>query len=139
MSDLGGAARAAEVLLRGMGGRTVMLRVPAPAVPADVTEQLGIAVPTFQDMPLFPVVFRKARAVVSEGKAARWELLVSARSVERLVGSLAFSSASFLFASAMGVMSDEELFEIESCTAEQIFGQPYVYRLVVRAPLAQMT
>ena len=139
MSALGAAARTADVLLRAVGGRTVMLRMPAPAVPADVTEQLGIATPTFQDLPLSPVVYRKARATVTAGKAARWELLVSATVVETLLGSLAYASASVLFATAFGVLSDDELLEIMSATEEQLFGQPYVYRLVLRAPLAQAT
>lgn len=115
-----------------------MLRMPAPAVPADVTEQLGIATPLFQDLPLAPVVYRKARATVAEGKAVQWELLVSATVVESLVGSLAYASASVLFAAAYGVLSGDELLEIVSATEEQVFGQPYVYRLVLRAPLAQM-
>ncbi|HEV2619469.1 MAG TPA: hypothetical protein VGU23_05965, partial [Acidobacteriaceae bacterium] len=59
------ARRAADVLLRAMGGRCVKLRTPAPAVPADVTEQLGIAAPLFQDLILGPVVFRKARATAT--------------------------------------------------------------------------
>jgi hypothetical protein len=142
MSDLvsatGAAARAADVLLRAMGGRTVMLRMPAPAVPSDVTEQLGIATPAFQDIALGPVVYRKARAAVAEGKAAKWELLVSATVVAGLVGSLTYASASVLFAAAYGVLSDDELLEIEAATQEQVFGQPYVYRLVLRAPLEQM-
>jgi len=121
-----------------MGGRTVMLRMPAPAVPADATEQLGIATPTFHDIPLGPVVYRKARATVDNGKAAKWELLVSASAVESLVGSLTYASASVLFAEAHGVLSDDELLEIESATQEQVFGQPYVYRLGLRAPLAQV-
>jgi len=141
MSDLvnrGSAAlRAADVLLRAMGGRSVMLRIPAPAA-ADVTEQLGIATPAFQDMPLKPVVFRKAWATVDENKAAKWEMLVSASAVEGVVGSLKYDSASVLFASAFGVLSDDKLLEIESATEEQAFGQPYVYRLVLRTPLAQM-
>ena len=132
------AVRAADVLLRAMGGQDAMLRMPAPAVPADPTEQLGIATPTFQDLPLAPVVFRKARATVAEGKAAKWELLVSATVIESLVGSLAFASASVLFAEAFGVLCGGELFEVESATAEQAFGRPYVYRLILRAPLAQM-
>ena len=37
-----------------------MLRLPAPAVPGDATEQLGLAVPEFQDVELAPVVFRSA-------------------------------------------------------------------------------
>jgi hypothetical protein len=142
MSDLlsasGAAARTADALMRAMGGRTVMLRMPSPAVPADITEQLGIATPAFQDLPLAPVAYRKARATVAAGKAAKWELLVSAITVENIVGSLAYFSASVLFADAFGVLSDDELLEIESATEEQVFGRPYVYRLLLRAPLAQI-
>jgi hypothetical protein len=142
MSDLSSrasaAANVANVLLRTMGGRSVLLRTPAPAVAADVAEQLGIATPMFQDLPLQPVVFRKARASVAEGKAAKWEMLVSASAVDSLLGSLAYNSASVLFAQAFGVLCDDELLEIESATEEQAFGRPYVYRLVLRAPLAQM-
>jgi hypothetical protein len=131
--------RAADVLLRGLGGAAILLRLPAPAVPADVSEQLGIATPSFQDLPLAPVVTRKARAVVAEGKAAKWELLVSASAVEKLIGSLAFDSASVLFANACGVLTDSngELLEIISATPEPGVGEPYIYRLVVRAPLAR--
>jgi hypothetical protein len=121
-----------------MGGRSVLLRTPAPAAAADVAEQLGIATPKFQDLPLWPVVYRKARATVAEGKAAKWEMLVSASVVESLLGSLAYNSASVLFAEALGVLCDDVLLEIESATQEQAFGQPYVYRLLLHAPLAQM-
>jgi hypothetical protein len=138
VTTTGAMTRVANVLLRATGGRSVMLRMPTPAVPADVTEQLGIATPTFQDLPLEPVVYRKARAVAASGKAAKWELLVSASVVESLVGSLAYASASVLFAQAYGVLSDDELLEIESATQEQVFGQPYVYRLLLRAPMMQM-
>ncbi len=142
MSDLigvtGATARAADVLLRATGGRSVMLRIPSPAVPADVTEQLGIAVPAFQDLPLAPVVYRKARATVAIGKAARWELLVSATAVRTIVTSLAYASATVLFATAFGVLSGDDLLEIESATEEQAFGRPYLYRLVLLAPLAQV-
>ncbi len=131
------ATRAADVLLRAMGGRSVMLRMPAPAVPADATEQLGLATPVFQDLPLAPVVFRKARATVVAGKTTKWELLVSATAVEAIIGSLAYSSASILFAQAFGVLSDSELLEIISATDEQANGQPYIYRLILRAPQAQ--
>ena len=133
------ATRTAEVLLRTMGGRSVMLRIPAPAVAADVTEQLGIATPAFQDLPLAPVAISKARATAAEGKAAKWELLVSAIAVESLVGSTAYASASVLFAQACGVLCDDTLLEILSATEQQAFGKPYLYRLTLRAPLAQIT
>jgi hypothetical protein len=130
------ARRAADVLLSCAGGRSVMLRMPAPANAGDTTEQLGLAVPTFQDMELAPVVFRKARATTAEGKAARSELMVSATAVNALVGSLGYSAASVLFATASGVLIDGVLMEVESATESEVGGVPYVYRLVLRAPLA---
>ena len=136
------SARATDVLLRAMGGRTVMLRMPAPAVPTDPTEQLGLATPAFQDLPLAPVVYRKARATLADGKPAKSELLVSATAIEALVGSLAYASASVLFANASGVLADSDdsdLLEIVSASAEEAFGRPYVYRLILHAPQARIT
>ena len=95
------AQRAADVLLRVRGGRAVMLRMPAPASAGDVTEQLGLAVPEFQDVELAPVVFRKARATMAEGRRRRG-VMVSASAVNGLVGSLGYSAASVLFARRLG-------------------------------------
>lgn len=95
----------------------------------------GLAVPEFQDVELAPVVFRKARATTAEGKTAKWELMVSATAVNAVVGSLGYSAASVLFANAFGVLVDGVLMEVESATESEVGGAPYVYRLVVRAPL----
>lgn len=136
LSATGAAARAADVLLRGVGGRTVMLRMPAPASAGDVTEQLGLETPLFQDVELSPVVFRKARASVTEGKAAKWELMISATAVEALVGSLGYSAAEVLFSTAFGVLVDGVLMTVVSATESEANGVPYLYRLVLRAPVA---
>jgi hypothetical protein len=134
------AIRAADVLLRVGGGRSVLLRMPGLASAGDATEQLGLAAPVFQDVELAPVVFRKARqAATTEAeasKAARWELMVSATAVAGLVGSLGYSAASVLFATAFGVLIDGVLLEIVSATESEVFGTPYVYRLVLTAPVA---
>ena len=115
-----------------------MLRLPAPASAGDTTEQLGLAAPSFQDVALEPVVFRKARATMADGKAAKSELMVSATAVNAVVGSLGYSAANVLFATAFGVLIDEVLMEIESATESEVGGATYVYRLVLRAPLALM-
>jgi hypothetical protein len=130
------AQRAADVLLQCAGGRAVLLRMPAPATPGDATEQLGLAVPAFQDVELAPVVFRKARATTADGKAAKSELMVSATAVNALVGSLGYSAASVLFAVAFGVLIDGVLMEVESATESEVGGAAYVYRLVLREPMA---
>ncbi|MEI9980793.1 MAG: hypothetical protein WDN23_17690 [Edaphobacter sp.] len=115
-------------------GRAVLLRMPAPATAGDVTEELGLAVPEFQDVELAPVVFRKAR-VAAGGK---WELMVSATAVNAVVGSLGYSAASVLFEAAFGVLVDEALMEVESVTESEVGGAPYVFRVVVKEPLALM-
>jgi hypothetical protein len=130
------AQRAADVLLQCAGRRAVLLRMPAPATPGDATEQLGLAVPAFQDVELAPVVFRKARATTADGKAAKSELMVSATAVNALVGSLGYSAASVLFAVAFGVLIDGVLMEVESATESEVGGAAYVYRLVLREPMA---
>jgi hypothetical protein len=137
LNDAGAAMRAADTLLRGVGGRAVMLRLPATASAGDVTEQLGLAVPEFQDVTLAPVVFRSARATVSEGKATKWELMVSATAIQTLLGSLGYGAAESLFGAAFGVLIDGVLMTIESATGAEVEGAVYLYRLVLRVPMAQ--
>ena len=139
MQSNAAATRAADTLLRSAGGRRVLLRIPSAATAGDATEQLGLATPTFQDVELAPVLFRKAMPHLSTANGVRWELLVSATAVNAVVGSLTFQSGSVLFAQAYGVLVDETLMEIEFATASQIFGEPYVYRLMLRVPESLLT
>ncbi|MEO6924352.1 MAG: hypothetical protein ABI142_11040 [Bryocella sp.] len=136
LNDSGAAVRAADALLRGVGGRAVMLRMPASASAGAVTEQLGLGVPMFQDVELAPVVFRSARATVAEGNAAKWELLVSATAVQSLLGSLGYGAPEAMFGAAFGVWIDGVLLAVESATGAEVSGAPYLYRLVLRAPVS---
>jgi hypothetical protein len=123
----------------------VLLRTPAPAVPNDDGEQLGLSVPQFQDSPLSPVVYRRVRPRIPSGIAtassrpAQYELLVSATAINNLVGSLAYGSAATLFAVAFGILIDGVLMEIESATYSELGGAPYLYRLLLRGPMALRT
>jgi hypothetical protein len=128
--------RVADALLLGSGGRTVKLRIPASAVPADPAEQLGLAVPQFQDIEVTPVVFRNTSAKTAEGKAARRELIVSATAIEALTSATGLGSAEALFASAFGVLVDDRLLTIDSATEMEAGGAVFAYRLSVREPLA---
>ena len=129
------ALRAAESLLRCAGGQAVFLRVPT-AAGAGVDEQLGLATPEFQDEELSPVVFRKARPQLA-GDVPRWELLISAVSVNGLIGLTGMVDASALFAGAFGVVVGEDLMEIESMSTSEMDGAPYIYRVVLRAAAAK--
>jgi hypothetical protein len=124
-----GVRLAADVLLRGVGGRAVMLRLPAPAGAGDVTEQLGLATPEFQDVELAPVLLER-------GNGATRLMLVSANAVNVLVGSIGYSAANVLFANAFGVLVDGVLMEVESVTDTELSGTPYIYRVTLREPVA---
>lgn len=130
MQSSAAAVRAADALLRAGGGRQVLLRTPLPATPGDASEQLGLAMPTFQEVVLAPAVLRQV------GKTGQRELLVSAGAVESVAGSLTYASSSVLFAQADGVVVDETLYTIEAVTTSEIFGMPYLYRLILRPPIS---
>jgi len=134
MADLskssGAEVRAADTLLRSSGGRVVQLRLPAPGTPGDATEQLGLAVPQFQDVDLAPVV------VLAANQKGTRTLLISATAVNALVGSLGYSAASVLFEVAYGVLLDGVLLEVLSLTESEARGVPYLYRLTLRVPAA---
>jgi hypothetical protein len=142
MASLNAAAvRAADSLLRSVGGRQVLLRAPAPANPDDDGEQLGLSTPLFQDSPLCPAVYRRLRPKLGTATTTptQYELLVSATAVNALVGSQDFDSAETLFAVAFAVLIDSVLLEIVSATSSEIGGAPYMYRLLLQAPLALKT
>ena len=133
--------RVADALLRSLGGRTVLLHIPAQAVPADIGEQLGLAAPLFQDVPIGPAVFRKVRpkiATAAKERPAEAELLLSATAISRIVGSLGYQSADVLFGNACGVLIDGQLLEITSATSVEGFGSVYLYRLGLRATAAEL-
>ncbi|SEG19839.1 hypothetical protein SAMN05421819_2157 [Bryocella elongata] len=124
-----GAARVAEVLLRTSGGRSVLLRMPAPAVSGDAGEQLGLATPLFQDAVLGPVAFRKADAATSE-------MLVSAEAMLRVAGTLAYDSVDALLQSAVGVVVDGVVWMITAVRTMQAEGKPYCYGVRMVKPVA---
>lgn len=128
--------RVADALLLGSCGPRVKLRIPAPAIPADPAEQLGLAVPQFQDVEVSPAVFRSTSAKVAEGKAARRDLIISASAIEALTSTTGFGSADALFTSAFGVLVDDRLLTIVSATEMEAGGAVFAYCISVREPLA---
>lgn len=122
-----GAIRSADAALRAAGGRLVTLRLAGAAVQGDDSEQLGLATPAYQDLPLGPAVFHKANSVM--------KLLVSASAVHAAVGSLGFDSADVLFETAVGVLMDDLLYKITNSFCSQAVGRPYCYWLTLEPPV----
>ena len=127
------ALRISNALLRAAGGTTVSLLMP-PAT-GDTTDagQVGLNPPNFQSLQLSPAVFRKLRPTMPEGEPAKYELLISAVSVQAAVGQLQLNSADALFSMAANVAVGGELFLIESIAVSESMGSVYLYRLLLRS------
>jgi len=134
--------RIADTLMRGVGGRSVLLHLPAPAIPGDPGEQLGLATPQFQEVALAPALFRRVRAktgTADKPDEDSYELMVSASAVQRAAGTLGFDAADLMFAQADGATVDGTLYGIAWVATAEAFGSPYLYRLGLRGAIADFT
>jgi hypothetical protein len=123
------AVRAAEALLRTLGGCTVWVRVPIGLSTADDAAQLGLAASGTQDIALSPVVARHARN--SKGSLKKLELLISAASLAQAKEINDANSAEEFFDSALGVVYSGKLLRVESVLVDEFGGVPYLYRVSV--------
>lgn len=121
----------ADALLRSVTGTSAQLRLTGSNTDSSQSE-LGLAATGFVLATVSPVVMRKLRPRMSEGDEPRWELLVSATSVEQQVNTLDLASAQALFSMTLGLTVAEQDYLIESISSNEAFGQIYLYRLLLR-------
>ncbi len=121
----------ADALLRSASGTTALLRVTGTNTDTSMSE-VGLVATAFADVPVSPVLMRKLRPNWQEGGESKWELLVSATSVEQQVNTLDLPSAQSLFAMTLAVTVGGQDYLIESIASNEAFGQVYLYRLLLR-------
>ncbi len=121
----------ADALLRNASGATALLRVTGTNTDTAQFE-VGLVATTFAEVPVSPVVMRKLRPGWQEGGQSKWELLISATSVEQQVNALDLASAQSLFSMTLAVTVAGQDYLIESTGSNEAFGQVYLYRLLLR-------
>jgi hypothetical protein len=121
----------ADALLRSVSGTTALLRVTAASADSSQLE-MGLLASTFADVVVGPAVMRKLRPSWQEGGESKWELLLSATSVEQQLGVLDLATAQALFAMTLAVTVAGQDYLIESAASNEAFGQVYLYRLLLR-------
>ena len=124
--DGAAAERVAEAVLRAAGGRVVLLRLPANASASDA-EQLGLAIPRFQDAPIGPAAFRTAGSTKT--------LLISAKAIRTTLHAVGATSAEAMFRAAAGLLIDADLYRIEKVVAMGSAGRPYCWAITLIAPV----
>ena len=132
-----GLARAAEAMLRALGGSEVVFRVQAQMSPAESDHGLGLTAPLTEDVAIAPVVV--CAVAPDEGEATRFELLLAPNALSAALTARGQTAEEF-FATTVGVLhpltaqeSAEEpaLLHLESVGVELLAGVAYLYRVRV--------
>ena len=129
-NPVGAPQMLADALLRSMTGTSALLRMTAATPDSNMTE-VGLVATSFAEVVLSPVVMRKLRPTWREDGTAKWELIISATSVQQQVSSLDLPSAQSLFAMELAVTVGGQDYLIESIASNEAFGQTYLYRLLL--------
>jgi hypothetical protein len=109
----------ADALLRSVTGTTALFRVTGANTDTAQSE-VGLVATTFAEVPVSPALMRKLRPTWQEGGEPKWELLVSATSVEQQVSAMSLDSAQSLFSMTLAVTV--------ACQDYRV----YLYRLLLR-------
>lgn len=121
--------RAADALLRALGGDQIELVLPIPTEAGSDGTQLGLTDSGIQQLTISPVVVRTLPAP-NTGPRVRLEFLISASAIANAVDEEGADSAEALFDLALGIQHQADLFHIESVSKEYFAGTPYLYRVV---------
>jgi len=127
-SGICGAAfvRAADALLKALGGGTVSLLLPASATASDSAGQLGLVDPGVQEILISPVVVR-ALVTGNVGPRRRIEFTLPASVIADQLPGLGMGTAENLFDAALGLKYGADLFHIETVVPEDFSGAACFY------------
>ena len=126
------AARAADAMLRTLGGTEVTLLFPAAGMPGDAVAALGLVDPGVVQGMIGPVIVREL-TTENSGPRRRIELLVGCSAVAEQVSQRNVASADVLFETALGLVYGGEIFHIQGFVVERLEGMAYLYRVAAMA------
>jgi hypothetical protein len=126
------AARAADAMLRSLGGTDVILLFAAAGLPAEAVAELGLVDPGVEQALIAPVIVREL-TTETNGPRRRIEVLAGRTTMAPLVSQRNVASADVLFETALGIVYRGEMFHIEGFVVERFGGVAYLYRVLAVA------
>lgn len=125
---ISGAAlvRAANALLKALGGDTISLLLPATATATDAAGQLGLVDPGVQELLISPVVVR-ALVTGNVGPRRRIQFTLPASVIADQLPGLGMGTAEDLFNAVLALSYAGDLFHIESVVPENFAGTSFFY------------
>jgi hypothetical protein len=121
--------RAADAMLRSLGGREVSLLFPMVTAPGDTGVQLGAMDPGVEEVRIFPVIVRNLRAE-TRGTRMHLEFLMPAGVLWSKIEDRQSETAEAFFDAALGLVCAGRLLRIETVDTEYFAGTAYLYRVV---------
>lgn len=127
-SGISGAAlvRAANAMLKALGGDQISLMIPATATASDAAGHLGLVDPGMQEVIIAPVVVRPL-VTGNLGPRRRIEFTLPGSAIAAQLPELGMGTAEDLFNAALGLRYGSDLFHIETVVTENFAGTAYFY------------
>jgi hypothetical protein len=122
-------ARAAEAMLRALGGVELALRFAYVSEPETDADQLGLTPAQTEDVTLSPVLVRTLAPDARQPRS-KVELLFAAAAVAAQAELRQAASGAALLESAAGVLYAGRLLRITAVATEHFAGTPYLYRVM---------
>ncbi len=126
-----GVVRAAEAMIRVLGGCAISLLFPVLTASEQPTPGLGLGSAVTEQIEVSPVAV-VTLATESGITATRLELLIPASTLFTTMAQRIAATPQNLFDSALGVIHEGRLLRIESWTADNFAGTPYLFRVTVQ-------
>ncbi len=126
------AARAADAMLRTLGGTEVTLLFAAAGLPAGAGAELGLVDPGIVQALIAPVVVREL-TTENSGPRRRIEMLAGQAALAEQVSQRNVACADVLFQTALGLVYRGEIFHIQGFVVERLAGVPYLFRVTAMA------
>jgi hypothetical protein len=113
-------------MLAALGGDQVSLLLPETATAGDAAGQLGLVDPGVQSVIITPVVSRNL-PTGNLGPTRRIEFTLPASALTEQLPTLGLGSVEELFAAALGLVYDGDIFHVETVVTENFAGTAYFY------------
>ncbi len=120
--------RAADAMMRNLGGTEVILLFAAAGLPGDAVAELGLVDPGVEQALIAPVVVREI-TTESSGPRRQIELLTGQAAMAEQLSQRNVASAEVLFETALGLVYRGEVFHIQGFIVERLGGRAYLYRV----------
>jgi len=126
-----GAARAAEAMIRALGGGAITLLFPVLTANEQQIPGLGLDSAATEQIEIAPVAMLTL-AIDSSVAASRMEVIIPGSAVFSTMAERLAATPENLFDSALGIIHEGRLLRIERWSADHFAGVPYLFRVTVQ-------